>query len=67
MRNGRLVAEDIGEVLALVVADGQVRERELKVTLPRPDRRQDGRGVRAGGGGADRHVVSAVRIGAIAR
>lgn len=64
--NGRLVAEDIGEVLALVVADGQVRERELKVTLPRPDRRQDGRGVRAGEAVPTDTLYLRVRIGAIA-
>ena len=66
VRNGRLVAEDIGEVLALVVADGQVRERELKVTLPRPDRRQDGRGVRAGEAVPTDTLYLRVRIGAIA-
>lgn len=66
VRNGRLVAEDIGEVLALVVADGQVRERELKVTLPRPDRRQDGRGVRAGEAVPTGTLYLRVRIGAIA-
>lgn len=66
VRNGRLVAEDIGEVLALVVADGQVRERELKVTLPRPDRRQDGRGVRAGEALPTDTLYLRVRIGAIA-
>lgn len=66
VRNGRLVAEDIGEVLALVVADGQVRERELKVTLPRPDRRQDGRGVRAGEAVPTDTLYLQVRIGAIA-
>lgn len=66
VRNGRLVAEDIGEVLALVVADGQVRERELKVTLPRPDRRQDGRGVRAGEAVPTDTLHLRVRIGAIA-
>lgn len=66
VRNGRLVAEDIGEVLALVVADGQVRERELKVTLPRPDRRQDGRGVRAGESVPTDTLYLRVRIGAIA-
>ncbi|GAA0827683.1 ATPase/histidine kinase/DNA gyrase B/HSP90 domain protein [Bifidobacterium pullorum subsp. gallinarum] len=66
VRNGRLVAEDIGEVLALVVADGQVRERELKVTLSRPDRRQDGRGVRAGEAVPTDMLYLRVRIGAIA-
>ena len=66
VRNGRLVAEDIGEVLALVVADGQVRERELKVTLHRPDRRQDGRGVRAGEAMPTDTLYLRVRIGAIA-
>lgn len=66
VRNGRLVAEDIGEVLALVVADGQVRERELKVTLPRPDLRQDGRGVRAGEAVPTDTLYLRVRIGAIA-
>ena len=66
VRNGRLVAEDIGEVLALVVADVQVRERELKVTLPRPDRRQDGRGVRAGEAVPTDTLYLRVRIGAIA-
>lgn len=66
VRNGRLVAEDIGEVLALVVADGQVRERELKVTLSRPDRRQDGRGVRAGEAVPTDTLYLRVRIGAIA-
>lgn len=66
VRNGRLVAEDIGEVLALVVADGQVRERELKVTLPRPDRGQDGRGVRAGEALPTDTLYLRVRIGAIA-
>ncbi|MFR3303543.1 MAG: sensor histidine kinase [Bifidobacterium pullorum] len=66
VRNGRLVAEDIGEVLALVVADGQVRERELKVTLPRSDRRQDGRGVRAGEAVPTDTLYLRVRIGAIA-
>lgn len=66
VRNGRLVAEGIGEVLALVVADGQVRERELKVTLPRPDRRQDGRGVRAGEAVPTDTLYLRVRIGAIA-
>ena len=66
VRNGRLVAEDIGEVLALVVADGQVRERELKVTLPRPDRRQDGRGVRAGEAVPTDTLYLRVRIGVIA-
>lgn len=66
VRNGRLVAEDIGEVLALVVADGQVRERELKVTLPQPDRRQDGRGVRAGEAVPTDTLYLRVRIGAIA-
>ena len=66
VHNGRLVAEDIGEVLALVVADGQVRERELKVTLPRPDRRQDGRGVRAGEAVPTDTLYLRVRIGAIA-
>ena len=66
VRNGRLVAEDIGEVLALVVADGQVRERELKVTLPRPDRTQDGRGVRAGEAVPTDTLYLRVRIGAIA-
>lgn len=66
VRNGRLVAEDIGEVLALVVADGQVRERELKVSLPRPDRRQDGRGVRAGEAVPTDTLYLRVRIGAIA-
>ena len=66
VRNGRLVAEDIGEVLAPVVADGQVRERELKVTLPRPDRRQDGRGVRAGEAVPTDTLYLRVRIGAIA-
>lgn len=66
VRNGRLVAEDIGEVLALVVADGQVRERELKVTLPRPDRRQDGRGVRAGEAVPTDTLYLRVSIGAIA-
>ena len=66
VRNGRLVAEDIDEVLALVVADGQVRERELKVTLPRPDRRQDGRGVRAGEAVPTDTLYLRVRIGAIA-
>ena len=66
VRNGRLVAEDIGEVLALVVADGQVRERELQVTLPRPDRRQDGRGVRAGEAVPTDTLYLRVRIGAIA-
>lgn len=66
VRNGRLVVEDIGEVLALVVADGQVRERELKVTLPRPDRRQDGRGVRAGEAVPTDTLYLRVRIGAIA-
>lgn len=66
VRNGRLVAEDIGEVLALVVADGQVRERVLKVTLSRPDRRQDGRGVRAGEAVPTDTLYLRVRIGAIA-
>lgn len=66
VRNGRLVAEDIGEVLALVVADGQVRERELTVTLSRPDRRQDGRGVRAGEAVPTDTLYLRVRIGAIA-
>ena len=66
VRNGRLVAEDIGEVLALVVADGQVRERELKVTLSWPDRRQDGRGVRAGEAVPTDTLYLRVRIGAIA-
>lgn len=66
VRNGRLVAEDIGEVLALVVADGQVRERELKVALPRPDRGQDGRGVRAGEALPTDTLYLRVRIGAIA-
>ena len=53
-------------MLALVVADGQVRERELKVTLPRPDRRQDGRGVRAGEAVPTDTLYLRVRIGAIA-
>ena len=66
VRTGRLGAEDIGELLALVVADGQVRERELKVTLPRPDRRQDGRGVRAGEAVPTDTLYLRVRIGAIA-
>ena len=50
----------------LVVADGQVRERELKVTLPRPDRGQDGRGVRAGEALPTDTLYLRVRIGAIA-
>lgn len=64
----RLNADDITEVLALVVADGRVREREMKVTLPRSDDRRgsDGRGVRAGEDIPTDTLYLRIRIGAIA-
>lgn len=68
VQGNRLTADDITEVLALVVADGRVREREMKVALPRGDERRgsDGRGVRAGEEIPTDTLFLRVRIGAIA-
>lgn len=67
VRQGRLVSEDIGEVLALVAADGRVREREMRITLPGVGTRgeADGRGLRAGETVPTDTLYLRVRIGAI--
>lgn len=66
VRGDRLTADDISEVLALVVADGRVREREMTVMLPRSDHHGNGRGVRAGESMPTDMLYLRVRIGAIA-
>ncbi|WP_314686511.1 ATP-binding protein [uncultured Bifidobacterium sp.] len=65
-QGGRLVAPEVEDILARVVSDGRVREREVTVTRrPRADR-DSGRGVPAGQGPAGRSAHLSVRVGPVA-
>lgn len=66
VQGGRLVAPEVEDILARVVSDGRVREREVTVTRrPRADR-DSGRGVPAGQGPAGRAAHLSVRVGPVA-
>lgn len=64
VKDGRLVQSDVLEILALTVADGKLREREIEVTSSSA-LSSDGRGVAAGQLQPSNTTYLLVRIGAL--
>lgn len=66
VQGGRLVAREVEDILARVVSDGRVREREITVTRHPHVDRGSGRGVTAGQDPVGQAAHLSVRVGPVA-